>query len=62
MNREEVLKKLRELYREKDFKSLKRNFLMYSYALTEEDKEKIKKVIYPDIVIEAAKILGGKIL
>lgn len=62
MNREEILKKLRELYEEKDFKSLKRNFLMYSYALTEEDKEKIKKVIYPDIVIEAAKILGGKIL
>ncbi len=62
MNREEVLKKLRELYKEKDFKSLKRNFLMHSYALTEEDKEKIKKVLYPGIVIQAAKILGGKIL
>jgi len=62
MNREAVLKKLRELYKEKDFESLKRNFLLYSYALTEEDKEKIKKVLYPGIVIQAAKILGGKIL
>jgi hypothetical protein len=53
---------LRGLYYEKDFASLKRNFIFLSYLLTEEDKSKIRPYLDSEEAKKAAKILDGKLI
>lgn len=67
MTRPELLEEMRDDYRAKDLKSLKRHFTMGAWLLTEEDKTKISKTIaeleaLPQPVQDALRILGGKLI
>lgn len=67
--REKLLETMREDYKNKDLKSLKRHFLMGHWILTEEDKGKIEMAIkklesedLPEIVKYALEVLGGRVV
>lgn len=69
MNREEVLKKMREDWRNGDLPGLKRKFIMSHWLLTNEDKARIQMAIdtlegknIDPMVYEALGILGGRIV
>lgn len=62
LNREKAMEILRGLYAEKDFASLKRNFIFLSYLLTEEDKSKIRPYLDSEEAKKSAKILDGKLI
>lgn len=67
--REKLLETMREDYKNKDLKSLKRHFLMSQWMLTDEDKGKITKAIstlehevIPEALRYAHSLLGGEIV
>lgn len=69
MTRDELIEQMRDDYRQKDLISLKRHYLMGNWLLRLDDKDKIEMAIsklekegLPDIVVQALKMLGGKIV
>ena len=45
MNREQLLIVLRQLYKERDFDNLRKKYLLGAWLLTNEDREKIERVL-----------------
>lgn len=61
LNREKALEELREEYRKKDFKALKRKYYMLSHFLTDEDKKKILPILNP-VIKKALDTFNGTIV
>lgn len=71
MNKSVEIDKMRDLYRAGDVDGLKRRFLLASWFLTDEEKQRIQQAIdkltYEDqslhpLVRYACKVLGGKVV
>jgi len=61
----QLLNELRQLYLDRNFKELKRKYLLSRWMLTPEDREKIEKVVFVEVnkelsILEyAQKEIGG---
>lgn len=71
MNRQFVLQKLRESYIKKDIPAMKRQLVMGSFVLTEDDKQKVLNAITDlengvkhtnPLIKQALEMLGGRII
>lgn len=73
MSKTDILEKMRASYRAGDLKSLKRQFMIGQWCLTDEDKQKISAAIVKleqqpppkplnPIIEEALRLLGGRIV
>ena len=69
MNREEILEKMRDDWKNGDLPNLKRKFVLSQWLLTSDDKMKIQMAIdklegrnIDPLVYKALEMLGGRIL